>query len=76
MSSTPPQFQWQRSPVPLTAEWAERCFTRLIALDPLLDQEEARTIAADMAERQHWRSMLPEEAADVLFQPIGKTGVI
>jgi hypothetical protein len=73
MSPTPRDFQWQRSPVPLTAEWAERCFIRLIALDPLLDPDEARTLAADMAEREHWRNMLPEEAAEVLFRPIGKT---
>jgi hypothetical protein len=73
MSSQPSSYHWQRSPVPLTAEWAERCFVQLIALDPLLDHDEARTLAADMAERQHWRNMLPEQAAEALFQPIAKT---
>jgi len=61
---------WPGSPVPNTAEWAARCLERLMSLDPELSREEAVLIADDMSTRRHWRHMLPETAADVLFLPV------
>lgn len=61
---------WPGSPVPDTAEWAARCLARLVSLDPELAREEAIVIADDMSTRRHWRHMLPETAAEVLFLPV------
>ena len=61
---------WPGSPVPDTAEWAARCLARLMSLDPELAREEAVVIADDMSTRRHWRHMLPETAAEVLFLPV------
>jgi hypothetical protein len=61
---------WPGSPVPNTAEWTARCLARLMSLDPELAREEAVLIAEDMSTRRHWRHMLPETAADVLFLPV------
>jgi len=61
---------WPGSPVPDTAEWAARCLVRLISLDPELAKDEATAIADDMSTRRHWRHMLPETAAEILFLPV------
>ena len=61
---------WPGSPVPNTAEWAGRCLVRLMNLDPELARDEAVVIADDMSTRRHWRHMLPETAAEVLFLPV------
>jgi hypothetical protein len=61
---------WPGSPVPDTAEWAARCLARLMSLDPELVREEAVLIADDMSTRHHWRHMLPETAAEILFMPV------
>ncbi len=61
---------WPGSPVPDTAEWAARCLVRLLSLDPELSREEAVVIAEDMSTRRHWRHMLPETAAEILFLPV------
>ncbi len=61
---------WPGSPVPDTAEWAARCLARLVSLDPELERNEAEVIADDMSTRRHWRHMLPETAAEVLFLPV------
>ncbi|HKW84045.1 MAG TPA: hypothetical protein VJN68_09855 [Burkholderiaceae bacterium] len=62
--------QWPASPVPDTAEWAARCLARLLSLDPELARDEAVVIADDMSTRRHWRHMLPETAAEILFMPV------
>jgi hypothetical protein len=62
--------RWPGSPVPDTAEWAARCLARLLSLDPELAREEAVVIADDMSTRRHWRHMLPETAAEILFMPV------
>jgi hypothetical protein len=62
--------RWPGSPVPDTAEWAARCLARLLNLDPELAREEAIVIAEDMSTRRHWRHMLPETAAEILFLPV------
>ena len=62
--------QWPGSPVPDTTEWAARCLARLLALDPELALDEAVVIADDMSTRRHWRHMLPETAAEILFMPV------
>ena len=61
---------WPGSPVPDTAEWAARCLARLMSLDLELARDEAVAIAEDMSTRRHWRHMLPETAAEVLFLPV------
>ncbi len=61
---------WPGSPVPDTAEWVARCLARLLSLDPELAKDEAVAIADDMSARRHWRHMLPETAAEVLFLPV------
>ena len=61
---------WPGSPVPDTVEWAARCLARLMSLDPELARDEAVAIADDMSARRHWRHMLPETAAEVLFLPV------
>ena len=63
-------LRWPGSPVPDTAEWAARCLARLISLDPELAKDEALVIAEDMSTRRHWRHMLPETAAEILFLPV------
>ena len=68
MATTSPD--WPGTPVPNTAQWAGRCYDRLMANDPLLDPSEAGPLAHDMSTRPHWRSMEPERAADSLFAPI------
>jgi len=62
--------RWPGSPVPDTAEWSARCLARLMSLDPELAKDEAVAIADDMSTRRHWRHMLPETAADILFMPV------
>ena len=47
--------------------WIERCVGRMLELDPKLDPELARPIAADMCTRMRWRSMEPEAAAQLVF---------
>lgn len=68
MASNAPH--WPGSPVPDTADWAARCLARLMSLDPELAREEAVVIADDMSTRRHWRHMLPETAAEILFLPV------
>ena len=68
MATNPPC--WPGSPVPDTAEWASRCLARLLSLDPELVRDEAVEIADDMSMRRHWRHMLPETAAEILFLPV------
>jgi len=41
-----------------------------MSLDPELAKDEAVAIADDMSTRRHWRHMLPETAADILFMPV------
>ena len=62
--------RWPGSPVPDTAEWAARCLARLMSLDCELARDEAVVIADDMSTRRHWRHMLPETAAEILFLPV------
>lgn len=47
--------------------WVERCLARMLELDPQLDPELARPIAADMCTRTRWRTMAPEAAAELVF---------
>jgi len=63
-------LHWPGSPVPDTAAWAARCLDRLLSLDPELARDEAAAIADDMSTRRHWRHMLPETAAEILFLPV------
>lgn len=67
----PPTASWPNTPVPRTSEWTQRCLDRLLLLDPVLDHGEARNVADDMGQRAHWRHMQPEQAAEILFLPIG-----
>ena len=66
-----PTAPWPNTPVPSTSEWMQRCLDRLLLLDPVLDRGEARNVADDMSQRAHWRHMQPEQAAEILFLPIG-----
>ena len=54
--------------------WIARCVAHLIELDPHLDPELARPVAADMSSRQRWRSMAPEVAAQTVFDFGSKPG--
>ncbi|HEY9239916.1 MAG TPA: hypothetical protein VIP10_13825 [Burkholderiaceae bacterium] len=47
--------------------WVARCVARLIELDPALDPELARPVVEDMCGRLRWRGMVPEVAAQVVF---------
>lgn len=47
--------------------WVARCIARMVELDPVLDPELARPVAEDMCNRQRWRGMGPEEAAQAVF---------
>lgn len=47
--------------------WIARCVARFVELDPQLDPDLARPVAADMGSRQRWRSMPPEAAAQTVF---------
>lgn len=47
--------------------WTLRCIERLVALDPELKPALAQPIAADLCSRPRWRAMLPEHAAQTLF---------
>lgn len=49
------------------ANWSARCVARMIELDPLLQPELVRPIADDMCSRARWRSMVPEAAAQTIF---------
>lgn len=66
-----PATIWPNTPVPSTTEWTQRCLDRLLHLDPVLDRFEASDVANDMSQREHWRHMQPERAAETLFMPIG-----
>jgi hypothetical protein len=47
--------------------WTDRCLSKMLELDPKLDPDLARPIAADMCTRTRWRSMEPEAAAQLVF---------
>lgn len=47
--------------------WIARCVAHLVELDQKLDPELARPIAEDMCGRPRWRVMLPEAAAQTVF---------
>jgi hypothetical protein len=47
--------------------WLARCLARLIELDPQLDLVLALPIAEDLCGRPRWRAMVPETAAQIVF---------
>jgi len=49
------------------AAWTRRCLAHMIELDPALDPALARPIAEDMCTRARWRVMVPEAAAQAVF---------
>lgn len=55
-------------------EWVRRCVAHLLMLDPSLQADLARPIAEDLFERQRWRDMGPERAAQTVFDVGNKGG--
>jgi len=53
-----------------TNEWVARCRARVLQLDVVLKVEEADSMVWDMCQLERWRVMVPEKAADQLYQPI------
>ena len=53
----------------LDTAWVRTCASRLTMLDKLLDPADARCIAAEMSQHDHWREMSPGlAAASVMFE--------
>ena len=47
--------------------WVARCVAHMVKPDPLLAPELALPIAEDKSARRRWRALLPEVAAQALF---------
>jgi hypothetical protein len=54
-------------------EWIARCLRRVEALDPMIGAEEAEKTVHDLATLERWRVLNPEEAAEQLYTPVGRT---
>ena len=55
------------TPGPADLAWIRDCARQLVAIDAMLDLEDAETIGAEMAQQQRWRSLSPEAAATSLI---------
>jgi hypothetical protein len=51
-------------------EWIARCVARVLQLDPIIKDDEARRSVGDLAQLDRWRLMKPEAAAEQLYTPI------
>ena len=51
-------------------EWVARCVARVLQLDPIIKDDEARRSVVDLAELERWRLMKPETAAEQIYPPI------
>ncbi len=64
---------WEKGEEPYirnTDEWVARCRARVLQLDVVLKVEEADSLVWEMSQLERWRVMVPEKAADQLYQPI------
>jgi hypothetical protein len=55
-------------------EWIARCVARVLELDPIIKDDEARRSVGDLAALDRWRLMKPEAAAEQLYTPIRPRG--
>ena len=62
--------RWPDTPIPLTAEWVNRCIAALVRADQTLWIEEANAIALEMSAQWPYRSLLPEKAVQQAFGPV------
>ena len=53
-----------------TDEWVARCVARVLALDPIIQSDEAHRSVSELAALERWRLMKPEAAAEQLYAPI------
>ena len=58
---------WDDVPGPVDLAWIRACARQLVAIDALLDPQDAETIGTEMAQQPRWRSLSPEAAATALI---------
>ena len=58
---------WDEAPGTVDVVWIRACARQLVAIDAMLDPQDAETIGAEMAQQRRWRSLAPEAAATALI---------
>jgi hypothetical protein len=56
-----------------TDEWIARCLKRVQALDPVISEADAEKAVRELAGLERWRVLVPEDAAEQLYKPVGPT---